>query len=111
MGAEGMAQGVRVHVRRKSLGNRNFLDDAAHAACGKTTTAKVDEQTRCTLLYVNQDFPARGIVHLKSIVRSVTKRNETLFLSFTPDENETLTMMNIIEVNADQFRISNTASV
>ena len=33
--AESVAQSVRMHVRRKAFGDRNFLDDAADAARGE----------------------------------------------------------------------------
>ena len=41
--AEGMAQGVRMHIRRKPLGNGNLLDDAAHAAGGEPAAAQIDQ--------------------------------------------------------------------
>jgi hypothetical protein len=44
--AESMAQRVRMHVRRKSLRDRNLLDDAAHTARGEPPAAPVDEQSR-----------------------------------------------------------------
>ena len=42
--AEGMAQGVRMHVGRKAFGDGNFLDDAADAARREPATAPVDQQ-------------------------------------------------------------------
>src|ERR1019366_1607367 len=42
--AEGVTQSMRMNLRRQSLGNRDALDDAPHAARGEPSAALVDEQ-------------------------------------------------------------------
>ena len=46
VGAEGVAKRVRMHFGRKSFGDRDALDDAAHAAGREAASALVDEQRR-----------------------------------------------------------------
>lgn len=43
VGAESMAQGVRVDVGGESLGNGDFLDNPSDAASGETAAAMVDQ--------------------------------------------------------------------
>ena len=47
--SESVAQGMRMHVGRQSLGDGDFLDDAAYAARGEASATPVDEE-RCCLL-------------------------------------------------------------
>ncbi len=42
VGAEGVAQSVRVDVGGEPLGDGNFLDDAAHAARGEAASTLID---------------------------------------------------------------------
>ena len=58
--AESMAQRVRMHVRRKTFGDGNLLDDAADAARGEPAAAPVDEQRRRVLAAFRKNFLAFG---------------------------------------------------
>ena len=48
--SEGMPQRVRMNIGRQPLGNRDFLDDAAHAAGSEPPAPPIDQQCRRTFL-------------------------------------------------------------
>src|ERR1700733_4402044 len=48
--AEGVAEGMRVHVGRKAFGDCNALDDAPNTPRGETAPALVDEERWCGLV-------------------------------------------------------------
>jgi hypothetical protein len=47
VGAEGVAQSMRMHVGRKPFSNRDLLYDASDATAGQRTTSAVDKKLAC----------------------------------------------------------------
>src|ERR1700758_2998676 len=58
--AECVTQGVRMNIRREPFGNRNLLDDTAHAAGGKASSAMIDQQSLGALSSAEKDFLSPG---------------------------------------------------
>ena len=58
--AEGMTQCVRMHVRGKTFGDGNLLDDAADAARGEPPAAPVNEQRGRVLAAFRKNLLAFG---------------------------------------------------
>jgi hypothetical protein len=56
--AEGVAQGVRVHIRRETLCNCDLLGDPTHAPSREPASTPIDEQSRRVLsLFRQQRLP------------------------------------------------------
>src|ERR1700736_2213600 len=78
--AEGMAECVRVNVRRKAFGDGNLLDDAADAARGETAPAPVDYKRGSVLTLLSENLlPCRKINH-ESTLHRIAKGSIAFFL-------------------------------
>src|SRR5437879_6338469 len=78
--AKGVAQRVRVHVRRKPISDGNLLDDASNTTRSNASTALVDEQGRRTLARFPKKFLPFGQINGQRVPHRVAEGHVPLFL-------------------------------
>src|SRR5580704_15781643 len=106
-----MTKCMWMHVRRQTLRNRNFLDDAANAARSKPPAAKVDQQCdRLLTSLLDNLFALRKIPRERSLHR-FSKRNVAFFLPLAANQDCFRTQPDIVDVDPDAFSIANAAPI
>src|SRR5271165_5696684 len=98
MGSESVAQSMRMNIRRKSLSDRNLLDNSSYAASREPAAASVDQQRGSILLKLTQRLLAGGNISGERHPDCIPKGNIALFLSLTADENRFCAQPNIVEI-------------
>src|SRR5579862_4968711 len=111
MSAKGMAQSVRMHVGRESLGDGNLLDDAAYAARRETPAAPVDQKRRSVLVSLGQESLTRSQIACQRVLDRIAERDVALFFSFSANQDRLGTQPDIVEIDPGQLRIANAASI
>src|SRR5579864_9730025 len=100
-----------MHVRRQSPGDCDLLHDPPYAAHRQTPAALVDQKRGGSLLRLRQDTLPLRQVSPQGRCRRSSERYKALLLSFAADQDGLVAHANVIDIDADQLRVSNTASI
>ena len=109
--AEGMAQSVRVYVWREAFGDGDLLNDASDAASGEAAAPLIDEQRRRISWALAANFQAGGNIGRQGNLNGVAERNVTFFFPFAANENGFRAQADVVEIDADEFGVTDAASV
>src|SRR5437667_11217145 len=99
-----------MNVRRKSFGNRDFLDDTADTAGGQMAATLIDQQCRGISLAAQQALAHSQVLSERHSDR-FTKRNVALLFSLAANENGFRTQTYVIEIYTGELRITDAAAI
>src|SRR5579864_751044 len=100
-----------MHVRRQSPGDCDLLHDPPYAAHRQTPAALVDQKRGGSLLRLRQDALPLRQVSPQGRCRRSSERYKALLLSFAANQDGLVAHANVIDIDADQLRVSNAASI
>src|SRR6185369_1296215 len=106
-----MPKCVWMNVGRKATGNRNSFHDPADAPCGEPASAIVHNQRWIVAPQTTEEFLAFRQILSQRDRRGITERNKAFLLPFSANQDGLIAPVDVIQVDSDQFRISNAAAV
>src|SRR5262245_37003131 len=109
--AKGMTQSMRVNLWRETLGQGDTLYDPSNAPRGEPTAPLIDQERRGVFLYLDQSFLASGKICRERSASRVPKRHIAFLLPFPSNQNSFVSHADIVEIDANQFRVADTAAI
>src|SRR3954471_12667118 len=98
-------------VGGQAAGNGNLLHDPSDAARGESCSAEVQQERRVRLLLRLQQLHSLRHVFANGHLSSFAQGHDALLASFAAYKNRFVGPVDIVEVNADQLGVAQTASV
>src|SRR3954470_3725407 len=109
--AKCVAQSMWMDIRWKTFGYRKGFDDAGDAARGKTAAPMVDQQRGGCLLRLDQNACTTRQKFTNRLCGGITHGNVTLLLSLAANQYDLVWPADVVQVDADKLRVSNTAAI
>src|SRR5947209_20263137 len=100
-----------MHVRRKTLGDGNPLDNASNAARSNASPAPIDEQSRRAPARFAKKFLPFGKINGKRAPHRVAEGHVPLFLPLAANKNRFRAQPNVVQVNSSTLRVANAAPI
>src|SRR5215472_17413779 len=100
-----------MHVGREAFGDGDLLDDSADATDGETSATLVDQQGGCGFFLFSEELLTGGQVGAKSGDGRSAEGHVALFLPFSANQNRLGADADVVEIDADQLRVADAATV
>src|SRR5207249_2091598 len=88
-----------------------LLDDASNTARGEASATLIDEQGRRALARLPKKFLPFGKINGKRAPHRVAEGHVPLLLPLAANENCFRAQTNIVQIDASELRVANTASI